>query len=195
MTRARPPWWALASSIAAPVFLIGGWSVAQAAQPSTYDPLRETISALARHGLDHRWIMTVGLVGLGVSHVVTALGLPSLPWWSRALLAFAGLGTLAVAAFAQPYTGSSTAHVAFATAAFVALALWPASAATHADGAGWTRRPVVAITVTAVSAALLIWVGAGGLAGLSERLLAAQQALWPLVTVLALRTATARMTV
>jgi hypothetical protein len=41
------PWWALLSSGAAPVLLIGGWSAATVLQPTNYDPVTETISALA----------------------------------------------------------------------------------------------------------------------------------------------------
>ena len=59
------PRWALLSAGGAPLFLVGGWTLAQAAQPDGFDPVRQTISALAATGADHRWIMTVGLAGLG----------------------------------------------------------------------------------------------------------------------------------
>ena len=72
----RPiPWWALASAGAAPVLLVGGWTLADALQPPGYDPVRDTISALAALGATDRWVMTSALAGLGACHVVTALGL------------------------------------------------------------------------------------------------------------------------
>jgi hypothetical membrane protein len=170
------------------VFLVGGWVVAQAVQPPGYDPIRQTISALARSGLAHRWIMTTGLAGLGAAHVVTAAGLAALPSASRAVLATGGLATLAVAAFAQPHTGSSAVHIGFATLGFVVLAIWPATAARR--GAGGPRRPAVAFAAAGVSLALLAWVGltqSGGPLGLAERLLTFDQAFWPFVVVVALR--------
>lgn len=190
----RPPIWALVSSASAMLFLVGGWVVAQSAQPPGYDPIRQTISALARFGLDHRWIMTVGLAGLGVAHCVTAVGLSMLRWGSRAVLAAGGVATLAVSVFAQPRTGSSAVHIGFATLGFVVLALWPATTARR--GADDPRRPAVAFAATAVSLALLAWVGltqSGGPLGLSERLLTFEQALWPFVVVVALRRRAGRL--
>ncbi|MFF5226922.1 DUF998 domain-containing protein [Dactylosporangium sp. NPDC000521] len=70
-------WSAVVSSATAPVLLIGGWSVAAALQPR-FDPLRDTISALAGLGAAHRWVMTVALLGVGACHVVTALGRQSM---------------------------------------------------------------------------------------------------------------------
>ena len=70
------PWWGLLSATAAPVLLIGGWTVAAAQQRGGLRPGRRArISALAAHGATDRWIMTAALAGLGVCHVVTALAL------------------------------------------------------------------------------------------------------------------------
>lgn len=187
----RPPVWALVSSAGAMVSAVGGWTIAQAAQPAGFDPVRDTISALARHGLDHRWIMSLGLAGLGIAHVVTAAGLSALRPLSRMVLATAGVATLFVVVFAQPYDGSSGAHIAAATTGFALLVLWPVTTATRRDDAPTVLRPPVAIVVSVVSAALLISVGlvpADGPLGLLERILVFQQALWPFVVVLALRT-------
>ena len=71
----RVPWRALVSSLAAPVLLIGGWTVAAAAQPARFDAVVRTISELAARDTPHRWLMTSALVGVGLSHVVTALAL------------------------------------------------------------------------------------------------------------------------
>lgn len=171
------------------VFLVGGWVIAQAVQPPGYDPIRQTISALARQGLDHRWIMTVGLAGLGLAHLVTAAGLDMLRWWSRAALGLGGAATVTVAVFAQPSEGTSVTHIVFATIGFVVLAVWPATTASGAATAAVLRTPVAA-AATAVSVGLLIWVGAtqsSGPLGLSERLLTFEQALWPFVVVVGLR--------
>lgn len=43
----RVPWWGLVSSIAAPLLLIGGWTVAAAVQPTHFDAFMRTISELA----------------------------------------------------------------------------------------------------------------------------------------------------
>ncbi|MGI8678530.1 MAG: DUF998 domain-containing protein [Jatrophihabitans sp.] len=187
----RPPWWALVSSVSAPVFLVGGWVAAQAVQPPGYDAVHDTISALARHGLDHRWIMTLGLAGLGVAHFVTSVGLSALRWWSRLVLALAGVSTALVAVLAEPYRGSSSAHAVCAAIGFVTLALWPATAARYGSKPRpFVLRPSVAWSVTVLSSALLIWFAvtlSSGPVGVSERLLTAQQALWPLIVVVTLR--------
>lgn len=188
MSAARPPWWAVVSALAAPVFMIGGWQLAAAVRGDGFDPVARTISELASRGAEHRWIMTLGFVGLGCAHVVTALGLSVLRRTSRVVLALAGLCVLLVAAFPQPDRGSSAAHAAAATAGFVLLVAWPATTATR--GRAWAVRPPVAVGVTLLSAALLVAFALaldGPTTGLWERLLAGQQAVWPAVVVLALR--------
>lgn len=166
----------LVSSGLAPVFLIGGWILAARRQPATYDSTRDTISALAAIGADDRWLMTTGLVGLGLCHLVTASGLWPVSAVGRVMLAVGGVATVLVAAFPQPREGSSPAHMVAALVAFVALTLWPA----------FGRFPLVpGIVATVVIAGLLAWFGVelfsdGARIGLSERALAAAQALWPL---------------
>jgi len=39
------PWWASLSAAMAPVFLVGGWTLAAALQPAGYNSVRDTISA------------------------------------------------------------------------------------------------------------------------------------------------------
>ncbi|MBB5825648.1 DUF998 domain-containing protein [Micromonospora carbonacea] len=125
--RVVPPW-ALLSAGAAPVFLVGGWLLGAARQPGGFDQVSGTISALAAVGATDRWIMTLGLVGLGLCHCVTAAGLRPLAAGGRALLALGGVATLAVAAFPLPADGGSTPHALAAAVAFGTLALWPALA-------------------------------------------------------------------
>ena len=174
------------SSGLAPVFLIGGWILAARRQPAGFDSTRDTISALAAIGADDRWLMTTGLVGLGVCHIVTASGLWPVSAVGRVLLAVGGVATLLVAAFPLPREGSSAAHTAAALVAFVALTSWPAFA-------GFPRPATVGIAATVVLAALLAWFGVelfsdSARVGLSERALAAAQSLWPLVVAVTLIT-------
>ncbi|MGI5244397.1 DUF998 domain-containing protein [Dactylosporangium sp. CA-139066] len=188
--------YAFVSSAAAPVLLIGGWTLAAAVQPGPslqrdgYDSLRDTISALAGYGAAHRWIMTAALLGVGICHLVTARGLRPLALPSRVMLGVGGAATVAVAALPLPAAGTSGAHQTAATLAFACLALWPALWR-HPGGA--VPRPPVAVMIpaTLVMVALVLLftaaLGSGVLVGLAERLAAGAQALWPLATVLLLR--------
>lgn len=193
----RVPWWGVVSSLAAPVLLIGGWTLAAAIQPVPFDAVVRTISDLAALSTAHRWVMTTALVGVGLSHIVTARALAPAAMAGRLVLGVGGLMTLGVAAFPLPARGgSSSAHTAAATGAFIALAVWPAFA--------WVRRRrpeqiVAAVLGWRVSAAatsvlllMLAWffvelLDGGAKVGLAERVAAGGQALWPLVVVLSLR--------
>jgi hypothetical membrane protein len=181
------PRWALASAIAAPVAMIGGWTLAAAQQPSS-DPVQETISALAASSAVDPWIMTAGLAITGVAHMVTAAGLRPVPRAGRVLHALGGAATLAVAAL--PVDAYPQAHGIAAGIGFGALALWPALALRR--GATGVLRPAVSVGASAVLVGLLgvfvVELQAGGAAtGLTERAVAGAQALWPLVVVVALR--------
>ena len=167
---------AIASSALAPVALIGGWTWAAARQPAGFDPWRDTISALAADGATDRWIMTGGLAGLGMCHLITAAGLPEIGPAGRATLAAGGATALGVALLPQPNAG----HIPVATASFVALAVWPAVS---------TLRPRwAALATTALLGALVGWltvaIKTDDLVGLSERVAAGAEALAPLAVVL-----------
>lgn len=169
--------WAIVSAAVAPIALIGGWTWAQTRQSGGFDPMSDTISALAAQGAQDRWIMTAGLLVLGICHLVTAAGLPEAGRWGRLLLATGGLATIVVAAAPQP----AAAHSPSAAAGFVALALWPAFSRLPRRAAG--------IAATVVLLVLLGWLGmqirGGDALGLSERILAGAQAFWPLIVVVA----------
>ncbi len=180
------PRWALASAIAAPVAMIGGWTLAAAQQPS-FDAVEETISALAASTATDPWIMTAGLAVTGVAHMVTSAGLRPVPRSARALHALGGAATLAVAAL--PVDRYPTAHGVAAGIGFGALALWPALAGRR--GATGILRPAVAVGASAALVGLLgVFVvelqGGGAATGLAERAVAGAQAVWPLVVVVAL---------
>jgi len=169
------------------VLLVGGWTVAAARQPRDYNPIRDTISALAAQGASDRWIMTSALFGLGACHLITAVGLRPARLPGRLLLAGGGVATVLVAAFPQPRHGNSVGHTVAATAAFSALALWPLLAARTIAGAPLLRLRV-ATGATLVMVALVLWFVLeihGNHRGLAERTAAGAQALWPAAVVFA----------
>jgi hypothetical protein len=99
--------------------LIGGWTLGAALQPAGYSTVRDTISALAGLAATHREVMTIGLAGLGVCHVVTAAGLRPAVSAGRVLLAVGGVATVLVAAFPVPGVGTSNVHRVMAGIGFV----------------------------------------------------------------------------
>ncbi|MEV6812143.1 DUF998 domain-containing protein [Micromonospora sp. NPDC051296] len=195
------PGWALASAVAAPMLLVGGWTLGAARQPGGFDQVTGTISALAAVGATDRWIMTLGLAGLGLCHCVTAAGLRPFAPAGRALLALGGVGTLAVAAFPLPAgDGGSLPHTLAAAVAFGALALWPALAPSRAEptagyagpttGCPRRRAPWVALAVGLLLpvAWFVVEMAAGGeRVGLAERFAAGAEALAPLLVAAGLR--------
>lgn len=212
---ARVPRWAVLSAAAAPVLLIGGWTVAAARQRAGFDPVRESISALAAVDADSRWVMTAALAGVGVCHLVTAAGLRPAAVPGRALLALGGAGTLAVAAAPLPADhGQSGAHALVAAVAFGALGAWPAVSARRspaggarpaagpddagagsggaatASGGRALRRPTAfgaSVVLLGLLGCFVTQLGGGSWLGLTERLAAGAQAIWPLVAVLSAR--------
>jgi hypothetical membrane protein len=185
----RVPWWAVLPAAMAPVFLIGGWTLAAALQPAGFSSVRDTISALAGLDATDRWVMTIGLAGLGICHLVTASALRPAATPGRLLLATGGVATLLVAVFPVPSIGTSDLHRVAAGIAFVTLALWPALAWRRGRPEAWALRAAVSVAAAAAMIGLLGWFavelyGDGARIGLTERLLAGAEALWPLLVVL-----------
>lgn len=194
MRSRRVPWWALLSSACAPVLLIGGWQLAAARQPNGFDPVRETISALASRGATDAWLMTTALAGVGICHTVTAAGFASAAVPGRALLGTGGVATVVLAAFRQPVSGDSAEHLAAASVALSGLSVWPALA--------WRRdgqpRPGIWGFAATGLLGLLGWFGIEYFSGterigLSERVLTGAQSLWPLAAVLLARRSRQRL--
>jgi len=193
----RVPWWGLVSSIAPPVLLIGGWTVAAAIQPVHFDSFVRTISELAARDTPHRWLMTSALIGVGLSHIATACALGCAATAGRLVHGLGGLATLLVAVFPLPAGGrSSSAHTFAATVAFVSLAVWPAFAWTRSQVPGRTvaafLEPKVSAAATCTLLLTLSWFFAekfmsGQSVGLAERVAAGAQAVWPLAVVLSVR--------
>jgi len=169
--------------------MIGGWTWA-ASRQATFDPVRDTISDLAATTATDPWIMTAGLAVTGVAHVVTAAGLREVPVRARVVHALGGAATLAVAAL--PVDTHPHPHGVAAAVGFGALALWPALA--WRRGGTGVLHPAAGVGASAVLLGLL---GAfvvelrddGDAVGLTERLVAGAQAVWPLVVVTGLRAA------
>ena len=175
---------AVLSSLAAVVFLVGGWTLAQSLQRPDFDPVRESVSALAAAGTPHRWVMTTALVLTGVMHVASATLLPGMRRAGRVVLAAAGLATVGVAAVPLPARGAgSVAHTVVAVLSFVLLAVWPA-VATHPGARGLLRPRTARIAATLLTLAVAsMGVSLGGdVFGVHERIVAALLALWPFAT-------------
>ena len=183
------PWWGVISSAAAPVLLIGGWTVAARLQPRSFNPVADTISALAAENATDRWVMTLALLGVGACYVTTALALRLVASPGRLILMAGGAATILVAANPEPAGSGSLPHTFWAATAFIALAVWPAVGRGRGPAVPYGLRPAVRIGATVIMLGLLAWfyleLSTGGrLLGLAERVLAGAEALWPLAVVL-----------
>ena len=67
------PWWGVVSSAAAPVLMASGWTVAAGLQPHPYNPVADTVSALAAPGAADRWVMTLTFLVVGACDVSPGL--------------------------------------------------------------------------------------------------------------------------
>jgi hypothetical membrane protein len=189
LTSTAVAWWGMLSATVAPVLLVGGWTVAAGLQPGSFNPVSQTISSLAAEGAADRWVMTLVLAGVGCCDVLTGLALRSAGATGRMILIAGGVVGMLVAASPEPVHGGSLQHGFWATAGFIALTAWPATASRRGPGVPFGLRPAVAACAAGVTLALLLWFGAelimrGGQIGLAERALAGAQALWPLAVVL-----------
>lgn len=181
----------LFSAAGAPLFLVGGWTWAAALQMAPFDPITETISALAAVEADARWVMTAALYAVGACHVITAVSLRAARLPGRLLQVFGGLCTMLVAATPLSQRTSPGFHMLFATAALGSLAVWPALAMRRDAGAPVLLRPAAALGAAALMIAPLVWlavqISLRTHVGLAERVAAAAQALWPLAVVISSR--------
>ncbi|MEN3611918.1 DUF998 domain-containing protein [Plantactinospora sp. ZYX-F-223] len=144
------PWWAVFSAAALPMLLVIGWTTAAVRQPPGYDPWADTVSSLSSYGMLDRQILVGCLAGLGVAHLVTAIGLRPVRTAARVLYGSGGAATILVAAVPKTDSQTPRVHGVAAVVAFVALAAWPAVAALpvpwrdrkrHRPGASRHDRP------------------------------------------------------
>ena len=150
--------WAIISAGLAPVLLTGGYLVAGALQPASYNPVRTTISAMAGQAGTDRWIMTGGIFLTGGRYLITAAGLTGIRAAARALLIVAGLAGIGIAASPDPARGATPRHLAWTVLGAVTIAVWPAFAARRAS-----PRPLI-LSVYGSAAVTAVFVGPARLA-------------------------------
>lgn len=177
------------ATVLAPVVLVVGALIAEAAQPPrSYDPVGQTVSTLAGRGATDRWIMTVVLAAMGVIYLFVAVALRELPRTARLVLGVGAVAVMVAALAAQPAHGSSTVHMAGTVTGAVTFVVWPlALAADRRLPPGLRRSSGVA---TAVMLVALGWLCAqawthGTWLGVAERVLILVQTVWPIRVALA----------
>jgi hypothetical protein len=116
--------------------LVGGGTVAARLQPPSFDPLTDTVSALAAVGAADRWVMTVTFLVVAVCDVVTAVALRPARAAGRLILVAGSVAGMLVAVNPE-HGGGSLSHAIWALIGFGGLAFWPAAA--------WRRGPVGAV--------------------------------------------------
>ena len=180
-----------ALAVVAPVVLIVGGFLAEAAQPpGTYDAVAQTVSTLAGLGAIDRWIMAATLATVGGIYVVVAAALHAVPRSARLVLGVGGVAVVVAALAAQPVHGSSSVHMAATVTGAVAFVLWPLPlAADRGLDPGLRRGSLVASAVMAVA---LGWVCAqawtdGTWLGVAERVLLLSETVWPAWIAVAVR--------
>jgi len=187
---ARVPIWGVVASAAAPVLLIGGWTLAAALQPRAFDSVSTTISALAGRDASHRWVMTAAILATGLCQLLTAFALRPARLAGRVVLFVGGLCTCLVALNPlPPAPQASTGHAVFATGTFLCLAAWPLASWRAGHDVSWALRRAVAVTAGCLLVSLTAWFFVASLTdsdllGLAERAAAGTQNVWPFVVTL-----------
>jgi hypothetical membrane protein len=183
----RVPWWGIASSVLAPVLLVGGWTMAADLQPVPFDAVSRSISALAAQGMPYRWVITSALLGVGICDFVTGLALKPAAEAGRILLILGGVCSMLIAAYPQHQSSGSPEHEAFSFLGVVLMTIWPLAATRHDPDAPFCLRRRVASLALVVNLGLLVWFTAelfnGPLLGLAERIVTVDESLWPLAVV------------
>jgi hypothetical protein len=168
---------------------------------AAYDPVADTVSALAGIGATDRWLVTLAFVMAGVCDSVTGLALWPARTAGRLILMAGGISGILVAAFPGHLgDGAPGTHILWAAAGVAALAVWPAAASHRGPAVPRALRPGVSVWAAVVLLVLAAWfclelITPGGQAGLAERVLGEAQAAWPFVVVMSCRhpvTVTAR---
>jgi len=183
------PRWTVVSAGLAPVLATGGWLLADAVQPPSYSPVRQTVSVLAGDSGTDRWIMTWALFLVGVCQFATAAGLAGVRVPARVLLVVAGLSSIGIAVNPEPASGSTPQHLAWTSLGAAAITLWPAFLARRTSllvlsGYGCA---VVTVVFLVLLGWLVIETQGGGDLGLAERLMFSTDTCWPFVVAIALR--------
>jgi hypothetical protein len=181
-----------------PVLVTAGWLVADAVQPTAYDPIRSTVSVMSGYAGTDRWIMTGALLLAGGSQLLTAAGLAGVRVPARILLAVAGLSSIGIAVSPEPVVGSTPQHLAWTALGAVAIAVWPAFVVQRARPQPLILGRCCCAVVTAVFLVLLGWLviqtQGGSDLGLAERLSVSTETCWPFVVAVILWQTTRRRT-
>jgi hypothetical membrane protein len=188
-----PPGWAIVSAALTPALLVIAFLIGDALQPTSYSPIRQTMSVLAGQGATDSWVMAGALFLIGGCQLATAVGLTSVRLPARVLLVVTGLCSIGVAASPEPATGPGVRHLVCAALCAATTAAWPALIARRTPQRPLILNVRVCVAVTAVFAVLLCWVvietQGGNDLGLAERVTSSVQGLWPLVVAVLLRRA------
>lgn len=183
---------ALFSSIAAPIFFIGGTLVGEL-NFAGYDPVSQTISELAALTAPTYAFVTVAFVLTSICHLLTAVFTPGIGPAGRVLLGVAAFATFSVAMFPLPSVeGTSVPHRLSAMVGFILLAAWPLAGMRPRGHFPWIVRPAGAVSGTAFLAVLCVWFlvvwqrPEMGYVGVVERLAADAESTWPAVVVVLL---------
>ncbi len=175
--------------------------IAASLQSSTYDPVADTVSALAGTGATDRWVMTLAFAMAGACEIVTGLAMRSARTAGRLILIAGGTaGVLVAASPVHTGDGAPGSHILWAAVGLAALAVWPVAASRHGRAVPWALRPDVSARACVALLILLAWFGmelitSAGQAGLAERVLGEAQSALPFVVVMSCRhavTVTAR---
>ncbi|MDT4933514.1 MAG: hypothetical protein QOK11_1406 [Pseudonocardiales bacterium] len=174
-----------------PTLLTIAWLIGDAVQPTSYSPMRQTVSVLAGRAGTDRWIVTGAVYMLGACHFATAAGLRVLPLRARVGLVVAGLAAIGIAASPQPASGSRAQHLVFTSIGAVAITVWPALAAQRRAPASILVSARISAVVSLGFLILLSWTvvetQVGGSLGLAERVSSAIQTGWPVAVAVSLR--------
>lgn len=171
-----------AAAVATAALLVG--STLGAALTDDYEPLRESVSALAALDMANRWVMVATFVVVGLAHLVTASSLARVGVPARQVLALAGVGTLASAAVAIPVRGElSIPHLCAVLPTMLLYASWPMWCVV--DPRVWALRDRVSrwaarVFVVLLAAPGVTWFVGTAYFGAAERL-ALVSTMWPLV--------------
>jgi hypothetical protein len=195
--RIRPArWCVLVCSGLSPVVLTGAWLIADAVQPVSYSPIRQTVSVTSGYGGTDRWIVTSALMVIGACYLVTAAGITAIGLAARIGLVVAGVSSVGIAACPEPAHGTTLQHAVFTGIGAVAIAVWPALVARR------DRRLSALLGIRMSSAVTVIFLGLlgwfvfeardGDAVGLAERVASSIQIWWPFVVTVALRRAASR---
>lgn len=182
------PVWGVASAIAAPVLLTAGYLYAVSLTPG-FQPVSQPLSDLGAFNSTTRWHLAITLMLVGVSYIVTALGLRPADTAGRWLLGGAGVMMFWVALIPNNVVGKWTLrHTLGSAFVFGLLALWPAMSGHLGPRVPWPLRRRVGV-ITSIVAFVLIELTLWGIIlradtdGAREVILYAVTALWPLVVV------------